>query len=116
MFAVLACLLSVSWPSSMPTVYRSSSLRRLVYSGGAIPDRVYVLFAFPLHSTADPLTFEYRPSLLGSVDPTYVLTFRSLPQKDIRAVVGNVSGFRPDLLRRKDSIPGVVVMVDCEVP
>lgn len=88
----------------------------MVYSGQPIPDSVTVLFQFPLRATDDPLVWEYRPSLYGSVEATYSLSFRKAPMGEVRSVVGKVSRFRGDLFRRKDSIPGVVIMVDCEVP
>lgn len=95
-------------------IYRARDLPKLAMSGTAIGKRASVLFDFPLRPTADPLVWEYRPSLAGVYPVTVVVRFRSAPSGEIRSIVGVVSKFEYDIKTRMNSIPGFAVVTDAE--
>lgn len=118
---VVLCLASVgvlvetTAARRLPVPYRAADLPRLVHDG-KVRGPIRVLLRFPAVPTADPLVWEYRPSLYGTLPPSIVFRFQSPPLAPFTVVEGESVTMSYDLLRRKGDVPGFVVVSACSVP
>ncbi len=91
-----------------PTADLPKHVWRTRYSG-----RVRVTFQFPLAPTADPRVFLYHPGHPAKVaPPTYRVHFAEPPSLPTGAVLveGTAEPIAPDLVRRTNGVPGVLVL------
>jgi len=93
---------------------RAGDFARMSYQGRA-PRTARVLLQFPARPTADPLVWEYRPSVAGTVPPSIRFHFAEPPAGPFLAVEGVAAPFELDIHRRVSNLPGVAVLTGCRV-
>ena len=123
LFSIAAVVLAVSvaalnWNRgpTAPTAYRASDLPSVVHTGRVAPGRIRILLRFPAVPTSDPLVWEYRPSLYGTLPPSIAFHFSVPPAAPFTVVEGDAPAMSYDLVRRRGDVPGFVVLTSCSVP
>lgn len=114
--ATVAVLVETTAERRIPVIYRAGDLPTLVYHGRAHLGRVRVMLRFPAVPTDDPRVWEYRPSAFGTVPATLRFLFVEPPTAPFLIVEGETPHLSYDLSRRKNDVPGVVVISSCLVP